>query len=136
MMVPVPLTLVNTRTADALAAQVEIAVSRQDRTQGLLGRDRLAPSTALILAPCSAIHTLFMRFDIDAVFVDGEGRVVKVVEDLPPWRIAARPFAHAVIEMAAGSLDPGRVEVGDRLRLVDGNGAESTLSLDDLRNRL
>jgi len=128
--------LVNQRTDEALADHVEVAVTRRDRRKGLLGRGELASSSALILAPCAAIHTMFMRFDIDAVFVDDDGRAVKVVRDMMPWRIAAQPFAHAVVELPAGSLREGSVEVGDRLYLVDGNGTRVGLSADDLRGRL
>jgi len=90
------LALVNQRTDEALADSVEVAVTRHARRKGLLGREGLESSSALILAPCAAIHTMFMRFDIDAVFVDDDGRAVKVVHSLTPWRIAVQPFAKAV----------------------------------------
>jgi uncharacterized membrane protein (UPF0127 family) len=130
------LALVNQRTDEALAERVEVAVTRRDRRKGLLGRDALESSSALIIAPCAAIHTMFMRFDIDAVFVDDDGRAVKVVEGLTPWRIAVQPFAHAVVELPAGSLRARPVGVGDRLYLVDGSGRRVALSAGDLRGRL
>jgi uncharacterized membrane protein (UPF0127 family) len=130
------LALVNQRTDEALAERVEVAVTRRDRRKGLLGRDGLASSSALIIAPCSAIHTMFMQFDIDAVFVDDDGRAVKVVQELTPWRIAVQPFAHAVVELPAGSLRDRPVDVGDRLYLVDTSGRRVGLSADDLRERL
>jgi uncharacterized protein len=130
------LSLVNQRTETALARHVEVAVTRRARRKGLLGRDGFGSSCALILAPCAAIHTMFMRFDIDAVFVDDDGRAVKVVRKLVPWRIAADPTAHAVVEMPAGSLDAMDVAIGDRLYLLAPSGDRVGLSVSDLRERL
>ena len=130
------LSLVNQRTDAALAQHVEVAVTRRARRKGLLGRDGLGASCALLLAPCAAIHTMFMRFDIDAVFVDDDGRAVKVVRNLVPWRIAATVSAHAVVEFAAGTLREQDVTVGDRLYLRDTDGDHVGLSARDLRERL
>lgn len=107
--------LVNERTGAAIATVVEHAATRATRRRGLLGRDRLEPQRALILEPCAAIHTAFMRFAIDVVFVDRQGRAVKIVRDVPPWRMAIAAGAHSVVEMAAGSLAPDALRVGDRL---------------------
>jgi uncharacterized protein len=128
--------LVNQRTDEALADRIELAVTRHDRRKGLLGRDVFETSSALIIAPCFSIHTMFMRFDIDAVFVDDDGRAVKVVQGMGPWRIAVEPFAHAVVELPAGSLRERPVDVGDRLYLVNSSGERVGLSVADLRERV
>jgi len=128
--------LVNQRTDEALADRIELAVTRNDRRKGLLGRDVFETSSALIIAPCFSIHTMFMRFDIDAVFVDDDGRAVKVVQGMGPWRIAVQPFAHAVVELPAGSLRERPVDVGDRLYLVNSRGERVGLSVADLRGRV
>jgi uncharacterized protein len=128
--------LVNQRTDEALADRIELAVTRNDRRKGLLGRDVFETSSALIIAPCFSIHTMFMRFDIDAVFVDDDGRAVKVVQGMGPWRIAVQPFAHAVVELPAGRLRERPVDVGDRLYLVNGSGERVGLSAADLRERV
>ena len=111
-------TLVNARTRRVLASDVEVALTRESRRRGLLGRDTLDPSTALFLKPCLAIHTAFMRFPLDVVFVDGDARVVRIVRGLAPWRMSASPRARAVIEFRGGTLDPGGVERGDQLYLA------------------
>jgi uncharacterized protein len=129
----VALALVNQRTDQALADRIEVAVTRRDRRKGLLGRTSLDPSSALIIAPCFSIHTMFMRFDIDVVFVDEDGRAVKVVRDMPAWRIAVDPTAHAVVELPAGSLRDREVNVGDRLYLLEPSGKRVRLFVDDLR---
>jgi uncharacterized membrane protein (UPF0127 family) len=65
---------------------------------------------ALILAPCWSIHTWFMRFPIDVLFVSRTGTVLGARHALAPWRLALRPGAFAVIELAAGAaagIEPG-----------------------------
>jgi len=110
--------LMNERTRQPVATLVEIAATRKTRRRGLLGRDGLGEASAMLLAPCTAVHTAGMRFPIDVVFVDREGFAVKVVRNLRPWRIALAANARAVIEMAAGSLRWGQVLLGDRLYLA------------------
>ena len=73
------------------------------RMRGLLGRSELPRGEGILLRPCGSIHTFFMRFPIDAVFVDRDGRVVGVERELKPWRTARRRGAKAVLELAAGA---------------------------------
>lgn len=89
------------------------------RLRGLLGRSRLVSGDGLLIRPTSAIHTCFMRFPIDAVFLDRDLVVVKVVSDLRPWRVAARRGAKSVLELAAGESGRRGVQAGERLRLSD-----------------
>jgi hypothetical protein len=110
--------LINERTHQPLATTVEIAATRATRRRGLLGRDALADASAMLLAPCGAVHTAGMRFPIDVVFVDRQGYAVKVVRNLQPWRIALATSGRAVIEMPAGTLKWGQVLLGDRLYLA------------------
>ena len=110
--------LMNERTRERVAVSVEIAATRTSRRRGLLGRDRLEEASAMLLAPCAAVHTAGMRFAIDVVFVDRQGFAVKIVRDLRPWRISLATGARAVIEMPAGSLRQGQVLPGDRLYLT------------------
>jgi hypothetical protein len=78
--------------------EVRIAVTKWARLRGLLGR---APQP-ILLAPARSVHTCFMRFPIDVVFLDEELRVVKVVRALAPWRFAGARGATAVLELPAG----------------------------------
>jgi len=110
--------LVDERTREVVAGRVELATTRRARRVGLLGRDRLGPDAALVLAPCVAVHTAFMRFPIDVAFVDRQGRAVRLVRDLAPWRLAIAPRAYAAIELPAGALARHAVDVGDQLELV------------------
>jgi uncharacterized protein len=110
--------LMNARTGEVVASAVEVADTRATRRRGLLGRDSMDRSAALLLSPCFAIHTVRMQFAIDVVFVDREGVVVRIVRNLAPWRLAVAPRARAVIELAAGGLSARDVRVGDRLYLA------------------
>ena len=85
------------------------------RVKGLLGRSGLAAGEGLLLRPASAIHTWFMRFPIDAVFVDRDLAVVGVAPNLRPWRAAARKGAHGVVELPAGEAERRGLAPGDRV---------------------
>jgi uncharacterized membrane protein (UPF0127 family) len=111
-------TLMNDRTRGAIALDVDLATTRVERRRGLLGRRTLGPTQGLLLTPCLAVHTAFMRFSIDVVFIDRDGHVVRVASDVRPWRIAISLRAHAVIELAAGTADAHDIRVGDFLYLA------------------
>jgi uncharacterized membrane protein (UPF0127 family) len=85
------------------------------RMRGLLGRRELPSGEGLLLRPASSIHMAFMRFPIDAVFLDAQGRVVKVARELKPWRTAAARRATAVVELPAGEASRRGIDVGQRL---------------------
>src|SRR5262245_9000191 len=118
--------LMNARTGEVVATAVELADTRETRRKGLLGRDSLDVSTAMILLPCFSVHTAFMRFPIDVIFIDREGIVVRVVRNLEPWRAVGAWRAHAVIEMAGGCLKSRDVRSGDRLYLAAEPAPEGT----------
>jgi uncharacterized membrane protein (UPF0127 family) len=110
--------LVNETRGTTLATHLEAAVDSETRRKGLLGRESLAPGHALIIAPCNAVHTFFMRFPIDIVFVRRDGSVAGVREAVRPWRMAAAWGGFATIELPAGAAAAAQVVKGDRLVLV------------------
>jgi uncharacterized membrane protein (UPF0127 family) len=83
--------------------------------RGLLGRRSLQSGEGILICPTWSIHTAFMRFRIDAVFLDREGRVLKIVRELRPWRAASCRGARAVLELPAGEAEQQGVVVGERL---------------------
>ena len=88
------------------------------RMIGLLAHRDLPAGDGLLLAPAWSIHTWFMRFAIDVVFLDAEHRVLRVIPGLPPWRlVSGTRRAHTVLEFGAGTLASSAVAVGDVLRL-------------------
>ncbi|MEE9198415.1 MAG: DUF192 domain-containing protein [Dehalococcoidia bacterium] len=102
-----------------VADQLQVADSVRTRFWGLLGRPSLPEGHGLLLRPSSSIHTAFMRFAIDVVFLDKENRVVKVVPELKPFRMAVpRHGAHSALELPAGAAAQARVERGDQLLIA------------------
>ncbi|MDX6412888.1 MAG: uncharacterized protein QOH23_298 [Gaiellaceae bacterium] len=85
------------------------------RMKGLLGKRELPSGEGILLKPASAVHMAFMRFAIDAVFLDRELQIVKIAADLRPWRMAASRGAKAVLEIPAGEAKRRGLGVGDRL---------------------
>ncbi|MFM7200973.1 MAG: DUF192 domain-containing protein [Myxococcota bacterium] len=111
--------ILNRTRGGVLAHQAELADTAATRTKGLLGRDGLAEGSALIIDPCNSIHTFFMRFSIDVLFVTSEGQVVRVLENLVPWRLTRMYFrARKVIEFPAGTLQKVPCQPGDQLEFV------------------
>ena len=86
------------------------------RLRGLLFHAPLGPGEALRISPCNAVHTIGMRYAIDVVFVAPDGRVLKVVQSLPPWRMASCRHAAEVIELAAGQAYASGLQVGASCR--------------------
>ena len=117
--------LVNRRTGQTLASPVDLADTRAARRRGLLGRDALDPAVALVITPCWAIHTAFMRFSIDVIFVNRDGLVMRVASRVAPWRAAIAPGAYAAIELAAGAAELRDVKIGDRLYVRSDDGFSS-----------
>jgi uncharacterized protein len=88
------------------------------RLRGLLGRSSLPAGDGLLLRPSPSVHTWFMRFPIDVVFLDRDLHVLAVRHSVRPWRMAGRRGARAVLELAAGEARRRGVDVGTRLHVV------------------
>jgi len=113
-----PHELRNTRTGRLVAQAVIPAFDSDARRKGLLGRESFKRGSAIVIAPSNAIHTFFMQFSIDALFVRRDGVVVKVRRNIPPWRLAAALWAYAVIELPGGTLTGDDAQVGDVMTMV------------------
>jgi len=113
--------IVRNETRDTIVAdQCRVAASMRDRTVGLLGTTGIPPGEGLLIERSPSIHMFFMRYAIDAVFLDAEHRVTKVVANLRPWRVVwwARG-ARDCLELPVGAALNSRTQVGDQLRVVD-----------------
>jgi uncharacterized membrane protein (UPF0127 family) len=111
---------------------MEVADSGPKRNKGLLGRDGLRSGEGLWIIPCEAVHTFWMRFPIDLVYLDSKKSIQKLVSDVPPWRLSACIWAHSVLELPAGTIRMTQTQPGDKLDFSqvqlssDGGGSSST----------
>ncbi len=95
------------------------AFDSQSRRTGLLKHTSLDEGEAMLIAPTNAVHTWFMKFDIDIAFVTRDGRVLKARDTVRPWRMTGAFGGFAVIEMKAGSFSAADTVRGDRLEIVE-----------------
>ena len=102
---------------DIVCRRCAVADRPLARMRGLLGRRQLDADEGLLLRPASSIHTWFMHFPIDAVFLDRNLAVVATERDLFPWKAARARGARAVLELPAGACDKTELRPGDRLAL-------------------
>ena len=87
------------------------------RRTGLLKHERLEPGGGLWIVPCESVHTFFMKFPIDLVYLDKRRKVKKVRHAVPAWRLSACLLAHSVLELPAGTLRETGTVSGDQLEL-------------------
>ena len=105
----------NQTRGTVLAEAVELADTSEKRRTGLLKHERLEPGQGLWIVPCESVHTFFMKFPIDLVYVDKRHKVRKVRHSVAPWRMSACLSAHSVIELPAGAAEQSGTRTGDEL---------------------
>lgn len=102
-------------TGQVVCEHCEIARSSLERMRGLLGRKGLGEGEGMLITRTSSVHTAFMAFPMDAVFLDKELRVRRVVPAMRPWRAAWKPGSRSVLELAGGEAE--RVGIGEGSQL-------------------
>lgn len=112
--------VINETKGTVVAEDMHVADGIWSRFWGLMGRRGLAEGAGLLLKPSSSIHTAFMRFPIDIVFLSRSLRVVKVVPEMKPFRVTvAFGSAHSALELNAGAAARAQVEKDDQLAVID-----------------
>jgi uncharacterized membrane protein (UPF0127 family) len=101
-----------------LIARAMVATSYWSRFWGLMAKRRPEDDTGLLIDPCTGVHTMFMRFSLDVVFLDREDRITKVVQDLRPFRASMGKGGKKALEMPAGAATRAGLKAGDRLAFV------------------
>jgi len=101
----------NTVLADA----ADMADTSEKRRTGLLKHERLERGEGLWIVPCESVHTFFMKFPIDLVYLDKKKIVRKVRNAVPAWRVSACLTAHSILELPAGTIEQTGTRVGDEL---------------------
>ena len=99
-----------------IVTSLRLADSFWPRLKGLLGTAVLPEGEGLLLCPCNCVHTCGMRYAIDVLFVDSDGRILKLVQALAPWRSACCWQAAAVLELSAGTAQRQNLQSGQQLR--------------------
>lgn len=92
-----------------------------ERMRGLLFRKKLTSDQGLWIQPCNSIHTFFMTFPIDVIFMDKSGTVIKVSENIPAWRMSGNVKAVAVMELLAGTVKSLGIKAGRQYQWVKNN---------------
>ena len=110
--------VLNPDKGTVVAEQVELATSFFTRLRGLLGRQGLNDGQGMLIRPTDSIHTFFMRFPIDVIFLDRSDRVLRLIPEMGPNRVSPLVrHGRTVIELPAGALARSRTQVGDQLTL-------------------
>jgi uncharacterized membrane protein (UPF0127 family) len=111
--------IVNQSRGNVLCERTEIADTLWGRMRGLLGRTSLPVGNGMFFKGESSIHSAFMRFEFDAVFMDRELLVVGLAERIPPWRVRAAKGTRNILELAAGEIARTGVAIGDQLAVTE-----------------
>lgn len=107
--------LLNHRPPLQLLSRVDKTTTALERARGLLGRPALAEGQGLLITPCNSVHTFFMRFAIDVVFINRNNTVVKVMHRLRPFRVAIAARSCMVLEIPPGVAARAAIHKGDNL---------------------
>lgn len=113
------ITILNLTQGTVLGDAIEIADTSRARNKGLLGCSGLPPGGGLWITPCQSVHTFFMKFPLDLVYIDRHKRVKKVRRNVPAWRLSACLTAHSILELPAGVIDHSRTHPGHQLSLSE-----------------
>jgi len=114
----VPSRVINVTRQTVLADRLEVANQGATRRKGLLGRSGLETGEGLWIRPCEAVHTFFMNFPIDLVYLDHSHRIRKVRKSVPAWRLSACLSASSVLELPAGCIEATQSRRGDKLEFI------------------
>jgi len=108
--------IINSAKNAVLAENAIIADTFLTRAKGLLGRKDFKQGEALVIRPCNSIHTFFMRFPIDVLFVDKENKIIRATPSLRPYRLSRVCFNSVfAVELPAGTLELTSTQEGDTL---------------------
>ncbi|OGI17833.1 MAG: hypothetical protein A2255_08840 [Candidatus Melainabacteria bacterium RIFOXYA2_FULL_32_9] len=112
--------IINKSNQKLVADRVKIANNPIKRIIGLLNRSKLEKGEGLLIIPCNGIHSFFMRFRFDAIFLDKNNKVKHLIRDMGPWRLSPLIFnAHSVLELPAGIINETDIKVDDTLDFID-----------------
>ncbi len=109
----------NQTRSTILADAAELADTSEKRRTGLLKHASLGQGEGLWIVPCESVHSFFMKFAIDLVYMDKNKKVKKVRHSMVPWRVSACLSAHSILELPAGAVAATGTQAGDQLVIED-----------------
>jgi hypothetical protein len=110
------LLVANVSRGTVLGQAIEVAQTAAQKVKGLLGRECLEDGQGLLFKSAGSLHTLFMRFPIDIVYADKNGKILKLSESVGPFKLVAAPLrCFYALELPAGAIKASGTRVGDRL---------------------
>jgi uncharacterized membrane protein (UPF0127 family) len=109
----------NSTRGTSIGDAVTSAESSAERRTGLLKHSKLEEGAGLWIVPCEAVHTFFMKFALDLIYLDRKRRVKAVVRAVKPWRFSMCLPAHSVLELPVGTIDRTGTQKGDELELTE-----------------
>jgi hypothetical protein len=118
-----------------LATCLEVADSGEKRNKGLLGRKGLPPGGGLWIVPCESVHTFFMKFPIDLVYLDRKKQIKKLRSAVPAWRLSACFSAHSILELPAGTIRSSQTDYGDTLEFSPASSSAENSGGGDLLSK-
>lgn len=108
----------NITKKNTIAGEGALADNFYTRLKGLIGKKTLAVDGAVCIKPCKSVHTFFMRFSIDVIFIDENGLVCEIVRNIKPYRVSKYVLkAKYVIEILSGNAQKLKIELGDRIEI-------------------
>lgn len=107
------ISILNVTRNTQIANRAEVAGSGMKRSKGLLGRKGLDAGEGMWIVPCEAVHTFFMQFPLDLIYLDKKNRIRKVKSNVRPWRLSVCLSAHSIIELPVGAIRDSQSQPGD-----------------------
>jgi len=112
--------LINKKNDKILANNLKIADNFFKRLKGLLGRKALDKGEGLHIIPCNSIHSFFMKFNFDAIFLNKNNEVVYLIEEMPAWHVSKICFsAYSVVELQSGVIKETETSISDVLEFLE-----------------
>jgi len=108
----------NVTRATSIGDAIETAETSAQRRTGLLKHGKLEEGAGLWIVPCEAVHTFFMKFALDLIYLDRKHRVRGIRREVGPWRFSMCLPAHSVLELPSGTIDRTNTQKGDQLELT------------------
>ncbi len=95
---------------------VRLTTTAWERMKGLLGSEQLGNNDALIISPCNSVHTLFMKYAIDVIYLDKNGTIKKIVPQLKPWHFSFCLSSATTLELASGMAEKINLTMGQQIQ--------------------